>query len=126
MDDAPAPAAPEAVDPDCLFCLIVSGEIPADIVRETDRTIAFRDISPQAPTHVLVVPRRHYRDFAAVVNSDPELAGVIAQEAVAVARAQGLEDGYRIVVNTGAEAGQTVFHVHAHVLGGRSFAWPPG
>jgi histidine triad (HIT) family protein len=126
MDDAPAPAAPEAVDPGCLFCRIVSGEIPAKIVRETDRTIAFRDISPQAPTHLLVVPRRHYRDLAAVVNSDPELAGVIAQEAVAVARAQGLEDGYRIVVNTGAEAGQTVFHVHAHVLGGRSFAWPPG
>jgi histidine triad (HIT) family protein len=112
---------------DCLFCRIVAGQVPAQLVRETDRTLAFRDIAPQAPTHVLVIPREHYRDAAALAAADPELAGLLLEEATAVAVAEGLADlGYRIVLNTGAEAGQTVFHVHAHVLGGRSFTWPPG
>ncbi len=112
---------------DCLFCRIVAGQIPAQVVRETDRTFAFRDVAPQAPTHVLVVPREHYRDAAALAAADPGLAGLLLEEATAVAVGEGLADvGYRIVLNTGAEAGQTVFHVHAHVLGGRPLGWPPG
>jgi histidine triad (HIT) family protein len=127
MDTSAEPSDSGRRDPDCLFCRIVAGEIPGDIVRQNDRAVAFRDISPAAPSHVLVVPRAHYPDLAALVSADPELAGQLASEAVAVAHEEGLDDGgYRIVVNTGAGAGQTVFHVHAHVLGGRAFAWPPG
>lgn len=112
---------------DCLFCRIVAGQVPADVVYATDRTIAFRDIAPQAPTHVLVVPREHYRDAAALAAGDPALAAVLLADAAAVAVQEGLgESGYRLVLNTGAGAGQTVFHVHAHVLGGRPLAWPPG
>jgi histidine triad (HIT) family protein len=112
---------------DCLFCRIVAGQVPADVVYDTDRTLAFRDIAPQAPTHVLVVPREHYRDAAALAAGDPALAAVLLADAAAVAVQEGLgESGYRLVLNTGAGAGQTVFHVHAHVLGGRTLAWPPG
>ena len=112
---------------DCLFCRIVAGEIPADVVRESDRTVAFRDIDPQAPTHVLVVTRDHYPDAAALAAADPGLAAVLLAEATAVAVLEGAATtGYRIVLNTGREGGQTVEHVHAHVLGGRPMTWPPG
>ncbi len=110
---------------DCLFCRIVAGEIPADIVRASNDTLAFRDVAPQAPTHVLVVPREHHRDIAVLAASDPELAGRVMADAVAVAADLGLAD-FRLVLNTGASAGQSVFHVHAHVMGGRDFGWPPG
>ena len=112
---------------DCLFCKIVAGDIPAERVAESDRTIAFRDINPQAPTHVLVIPRDHHPDLAALASSDAGLLAEVALQAHRVAQAEGLGDGgYRVVFNTGPEAGQTVFHVHAHVLGGRRMAWPPG
>ena len=116
-----------ASQPDCLFCKLVAGDIPATVVRETAQTVAFRDINPQAPTHVLVVPREHYPDVAALAATDAELAATVLSEAAAVADAEGVaERGYRIVFNTGAGAGQTVLHVHAHVLGGRGLGWPPG
>jgi histidine triad (HIT) family protein len=112
---------------DCLFCKIVAGDVPADKVAESDRIIAFRDINPQAPTHVLIIPKDHYPDLAALAGSDGALLTEIAVEAGRVADAEGVADnGYRVVFNTGPEAGQTVFHVHAHVLGGRRLEWPPG
>ena len=112
---------------DCLFCKIVAGDIPAERVAESDRTIAFRDINPQAPTHVLVIPKDHHPDLAALASSDAGLLAEVALQAHRVAQAEGLGDGgYRVVFNTGPEAGQTVFHAHAHVLGGRPLSWPPG
>ena len=105
--------------PDCLFCRIVRGEIPATVVAETDRTVAFRDISPQAPTHVLVVPREHHADVAACAQADPALLADVLAAAVDVARTEGLDGGYRLLTNSGADAGQTVHHLHVHVLGGR-------
>lgn len=118
-------------DAPCLFCQIVAGEIPADVVRETDQTIAFRDIAPQAPHHVLVIPRQHHQDIAALSSADPALAGVLLADAAAVAAELDQSTGsaapeFRLVLNTGASAGQSVFHVHAHVLAGRPFNWPPG
>lgn len=113
--------------PDCLFCKIVSGDIPATIVRETATTVAFRDINPQAPTHVLVIPRVHYPDAAALAAAEPRIAADILCEAAHVADDEKItESGYRTVFNTGAGAGQTVFHAHAHVMGGRGLQWPPG
>ncbi|WP_175411157.1 histidine triad nucleotide-binding protein [Streptomyces sp. TRM64462] len=112
---------------DCLFCKIVVGEVPATIVRETDTTVAFRDINPQAPTHVLVIPKAHHRDAAALAAADPVLAADVLREAGEVAAQEKTDTtGYRIIFNTGTGAGQTVFHAHAHVLGGRGFEWPPG
>ncbi|MEV0845847.1 histidine triad nucleotide-binding protein [Streptomyces sp. NPDC049954] len=111
---------------DCLFCKIVAGEVPADIVLDTGTTLAFRDINPQAPTHVLVVPKAHHPNAAALA-ADPQLSADVLSSAGQVARQEGIdESGYRIVLNTGSGAGQTVFHVHAHVLGGRGLQWPPG
>jgi histidine triad (HIT) family protein len=110
---------------DCLFCRIVKKEIPATIVSENDHCVAFRDINPQAPTHVLVIPRQH----VASLNDakDAALIGQMHLLAVKIARAEGLaERGYRVVTNTNADAGQTVFHIHLHLLGGRRFTWPPG
>lgn len=112
-------------DPDCLFCRIVAGSIPADVVRSTDDTVAFRDIDPQAPTHVLVVPREHHRDIATLASDDPALAGRLMADAATVAAELG-HDEFRLVLNTGATAGQSVFHVHAHLLAGRDLRWPPG
>jgi histidine triad (HIT) family protein len=104
---------------DCLFCRIVAGEIPAKVVHETEHTLAFRDIGPKAPTHVLVIPRAHHVDVAALAQADPALAGELLAAAAAVADTEGLLlDGFRIIFNTGAHGGQEVFHVHAHVLGG--------
>ena len=110
---------------DCLFCKIIAVTIPSTIVRETETTLAFRDVNPQAPTHVLVVPKAHHKDAATLASAAPELAADVLREAQAVADAEDL-DSYRIVFNTGAGAGQTVWHAHAHVLGGRSLQWPPG
>lgn len=110
---------------DCLFCKIVEGHIPATIVRETDTTVAFRDINPQAPTHVLVIPKVHYENAAALAAAAPQAAADVLAEAQAVADEDKL-DSYRIVFNTGSGAGQTVWHAHAHVLGGRGLEWPPG
>jgi histidine triad (HIT) family protein len=113
--------------PDCLFCKIASGEIPATRVLETERTLAFRDINPQAPSHVLIIPKRHYRDLADLAAADARLLAEVAVQAHEVALADGIaETGYRVVFNTGSNAGQTVDHAHAHVLGGRPMAWPPG
>ena len=112
---------------DCLFCKIVRGEVPAEIVREGDRTIAFRDINPQAPTHVLVVPRDHHQDVASAAVADSGLIDEIGPEAHEVAVAHDVADsGYRLVFNTGGNGGQTVFHLHGHLLGGRGLNWPPG
>ncbi|HZE66001.1 MAG TPA: histidine triad nucleotide-binding protein [Sporichthyaceae bacterium] len=111
---------------DCLFCRIVAGEVPATIVAETADTIAFRDINPQAPVHVLVIPREHHTDIAALAAADPGLAGRLCADAAAVAKGEGVGGAFRLVFNTGAEVGQSVFHVHCHVLGGRPFTWPPG
>ena len=112
---------------ECLFCAIVAGEIPATKVLETDRILAFRDINPQAPTHVLVIPKAHYPDVAALAAADAALLGEVISAAHQVAAAEGVADtGYRVVFNTGVEAGQTVPHVHGHVLGGRVLTWPPG
>jgi len=112
---------------ECLFCAIVAGEIPATTVLETDRILAFRDINPQAPTHVLVISKTHYPDVAALAAADAALLGEVINAAQQVAASDGVaETGYRVVFNTGAQAGQTVPHVHAHVLGGRSLTWPPG
>ncbi len=116
---------------DCLFCAMVDGKIPADVVHQTDRVLAFRDINPQAPTHVLVIPKDHHPTIGALAEDDPVLLGDVVAAAHAVARQEGLvtdgaEPGYRLVANTGPQAGQTVHHVHLHVLGGRGLGWPPG
>ncbi|MFC4059457.1 histidine triad nucleotide-binding protein [Planomonospora corallina] len=112
---------------DCLFCGIVAGKVPAEIVHETERTLAFRDVNPQAPTHVLVIPKDHHPTAAALAAADDGLADDVIKAAHAVAEQEGVADsGYRLVFNTGPGAGQTVFHVHGHVLGGRGLTWPPG
>lgn len=114
------------VDANCLFCRIVAGEVPATLVRETPDTVAFADINPQAPVHVLVIPRVHHVDVGSLAAADPGLAGRLAADAAEAAQASGVGSAYRLVFNTGAEAGQSVFHVHGHVLGGRPLNWPPG
>lgn len=111
--------------PDCLFCRIVRGEIPAQVLHETDSVIAFRDVTPQAPTHVLVVPKAHHANATELASEDPVALAALITVADQVAQAEGLP-GHRLVFNTGAEAGQTVFHTHLHVLGGRVLTWPPG
>lgn len=110
---------------DCLFCRIVRGDIPATVVASDEHCVAFRDVSPQAPVHVLVVPREHVTSLDAV--TDPQVLGRVMTMAAAIARLEGIvEAGYRTVINTNANGGQTVFHLHAHVLGGRRMTWPPG
>ena len=104
----------------CLFCRIVAGEIPATVVHETERTLAFRDITPKAPVHVLVIPKAHHENIAALTAADPALAAEVLQCAAAVAEAEGVAGtGYRLLFNSGPDSGQEVFHVHGHVLGGR-------
>ena len=112
-------------DPDCLFCRIVAGEIRADVVAQSDTALAFRDLNPQAPTHALVVPRSHHADAAALADAEPGTLAELVRVARDVAGADGLDE-YRLVFNTGAAAGQTVFHTHLHVLAGRAMTWPPG
>ena len=114
-------------DDDCLFCSIVAGDAEAEVVRESERTLAFRDIAPQASTHVLVITREHHPDAATLARLEPEVLAELFAEAGAVAEADGVaESGYRLVFNTGRDALQSVPHVHLHVLGGRAFGWPPG
>lgn len=111
---------------DCLFCKIISGEVPAQVVGESEHALAFRDINPQAPVHVLVIPKIHVPNLGALAEHPVELAAVAA-EVRRVAEAEGVdESGYRVVFNTGSGAGQTVFHAHAHLLGARGLNWPPG
>lgn len=112
---------------ECLFCRIVAGEIPADIVHSDENFIAFRDISPQAPVHVLVIPREHYGTAAQLAAADQGMVGGLLATATSLAEEFGVAaDGYRLVVNTGDQGGQTVPHVHVHVMGGRPMSWPPG
>jgi histidine triad (HIT) family protein len=112
---------------DCLFCKIVADEIPANIIHESPDAIAFRDINPQAPTHVLIVPRRHISTINDLDESDTDAVGQLFLAARNIARQEGFaEDGYRVTMNCNAAAGQTVFHIHLHLLGGRNFTWPPG
>jgi histidine triad (HIT) family protein len=110
----------------CPFCGIAAGDIPATVVHETARTLAFRDLNPVAPTHVLVIPRDHFADVAELSAADPVYLAEVLAAAVDVARQEGLTGGYRLVTNTGDDAGQSVHHLHVHVLGGRSLGWPPG
>jgi len=113
--------------PDCLFCKIVSGEIDADIVYSDDNVLAFRDVKPQAPTHVLVIPRKHVSTINDLEDSDAAVPGRLVIAAKKIARQEGLsEKGYRIAMNCMEGAGQSVFHIHLHLLGGRKFSWPPG
>ena len=112
---------------DCLFCRIIAREIPASIVYEDDRLLAFNDINPQAPTHVLVVPKRHIDSLNALASGDDAIVGEMVRRAAAIATDRGISTGgYRTVFNTNRDAGQTVFHIHLHLLGGRSLGWPPG
>lgn len=112
---------------DCLFCRIASGEIPASIVYQDERLVAFRDINPQAPVHVLLIPRRHIGTLSDLSPADDGIAGEMVRRAAAIAGELGVsERGYRTVFNCNADAGQTVFHIHLHLLGGRKMAWPPG
>ena len=111
---------------DTIFHRIIRREIPADIVYEDEHLLAFRDIAPQAPTHVLVIPRSHHANAADLAVAEPEVSVDLFRSAAAVAEQEGLGAGYRMVFNTGAAAHQTVFHAHVHVLGGRPMGWPPG
>jgi histidine triad (HIT) family protein len=113
-------------DPDCLFCKIVAGEIPSEKVTETDGVLAFRDINPGAPTHVLVIPKNHIASAHEMTRAHAGLLGELFEVIAQVATHEGVGDGYRVVTNIGTKAGQSVFHVHFHVLGGRPLEWPPG
>ena len=114
-----------ALDPNCLFCKIITGDIPADIVFRNENVVAFNDIAPQAPTHILIIPTIHVENAGALAALSPTIMADLFTAAVQIAAERGLA-GYRHVFNTGAEAGQSVFHAHLHLLGGRSLAWPPG
>lgn len=111
---------------ECLFCKIVDGKIPATIVKRDDRALAFRDLNPQAPTHVLVIPNKHIASLDVLEDDDAALVGHLHVVARQIAKDEGLSDGWRTVFNVGKHAGQTVFHIHLHLLGGRAFGWPPG
>lgn len=112
---------------DCLFCRIVSKDIPADVVWESDSVVAFRDINPKAPTHVLIIPKRHIATINDLADGDQHTVGDLLHAAAAIAAEEGIaEDGYRVVMNCNEAAGQSVFHIHLHLLGGRQLAWPPG
>ncbi len=113
--------------PDCLFCKIIAREIPASIVYEDDHLIAFNDINPQGPTHVLVVPKRHIATLNDLSPADDGIVGEMVRRAAAIAGERGISaDGFRTVFNTNRDAGQTVFHIHLHLIGGRGLTWPPG
>jgi histidine triad (HIT) family protein len=112
---------------DCLFCKIIARQIPGSIVYEDDRVLAFNDIRPQAPTHVLVVPKRHVDSLNDLQPGDDQIVGELVRRAAAIAKERGISTGgFRTVFNTNRDAGQTVFHIHLHLLGGRGMAWPPG
>jgi histidine triad (HIT) family protein len=111
---------------DCVFCRIAAGEIPARIVHEDERVVAFHDLAPKAPTHLLVIPRRHIATLAETRDEDAELLGRVVRTAIELAAQEGLDQGFRLVWNNGELAGQSVFHLHLHLLGGRRMEWPPG
>jgi histidine triad (HIT) family protein len=111
---------------DCLFCKIISGEIPAKRVYEDEHTLAFEDINPQAPTHVLIIPKKHVRGLKEAQGEDADLIGRLHLAAAEIGRQRGIEDGYRTVLNVGPKSGQSVFHMHVHLIGGRDMKWPPG
>ena len=111
---------------DCLFCKMIAGEIPTKKVYEDDKTFAFQDINPQAPTHVLIVPKKHIVGLKEASPEDAEIIGYCQLVAAKIARERDIENGYRTVYNVGPNAGQSVFHLHLHLLGGRKLAWPPG
>jgi len=113
-------------DPKCLFCRIIRGEVPAKKVYEDDHVFAFEDIHPQAPTHVLVIPKKHFVGLKEAEADDAEVIGRCHVVAARIARERNIENGYRTVLNVGPGAGQSVFHLHVHLLGGRRLAWPPG
>lgn len=118
---------PAALSPDCLFCKILAGTIPANRVYEDELCIAFPDINPQAPTHLLLVPKQHIASLAQATGTACEpMLGCLLSAAADLARTQKLDKGYRIVINTGGDGGQTVHHLHLHLLGGRHLTWPPG
>src|ERR1700758_2494182 len=114
------------MDPNCLFCKIAAKQIPAKLVHEDEDVFAFEDINPQAPTHILICPKKHFASLEKAAPEDEALLGKIALVAARLARERKLGDGYRTVINTGSGAGQTVFYLHMHLLGGRIFHWPPG
>ena len=111
---------------DCLFCKIANKEIPAEIVRETDQTVAFKDINPAGPTHVLIIPKRHIASAQDLTSSDGDLLGEMFEVMADIASSANLPGGHRIVTNVGPDAGQSVHHLHFHVIGGRTLSWPPG
>lgn len=111
---------------DCLFCKIIAGEIPADKLYEDDDVLAFWDIAPQAPKHFLVIPKKHISGLSMLEDGDENLMGKVVKAGARLAKEQGVGDNFRVVCNTGEQAGQTVFHIHMHVLGGRDMQWPPG
>ena len=112
--------------PDCLFCKIIAGTIPAKKVYEDDRVFAFEDINPGAPTHVLIIPKQHLEGLNKATTRHAELLGYMQLIAAQIGRDRGIEDGYRTVLNVGPRSGQSVFHIHLHILGGRDLKWPPG
>lgn len=114
------------MEPNCLFCKIISGAIPAQKLYEDEFLLAFWDINPAAPKHFLVIPKKHISGPAAASAEDDRLIGMVLRKGAELAKANGIGEGFRLVANNGAEAGQTVFHFHLHVLGGRSLQWPPG
>lgn len=111
---------------DCLFCKIVAGDIPADVVYRDDNVVAFRDINPQAPVHVLVIPTEHHASWSDAASNNPEVLRHVGVATAVIAEEEGLGGGYRVVANTGDDGGQTVHHLHLHLLGGRHLTWPPG
>ena len=112
---------------DCLFCKIITREIPGSIVYEDDRVLAFNDINPQAPTHVLIIPKRHIESLNELEPGDDQIVGELVRRAAAIAKERGIAaGGYRVVFNTNRDAGQSVWHIHLHLLGGRPMKWPPG
>ena len=114
-------------DNSCLFCGIIDGKIPADVIYESDTAVAFRDINPKAPTHVLIIPRKHIATINEIDDEDDEIVGSLYAAARDIAKLEGISDqGYRAVMNCNEAAGQTVFHIHLHLLGGRALGWPPG
>jgi len=114
-------------DTSCIFCKIAAREIPAEILRESDRVVAFRDLNPQAPTHILLIPKEHIASLAEITDDHGAMLADIAQAATHLARTEGIDQtGWRLVSNVGPDAGQAVFHLHFHLLGGRSMQWPPG
>ena len=125
MTPAASPGPLPTSDPDCVFCKILAGQIPATVVAESEHSLAFRDLSPAAPTHVVVIPRRHVVSLVDLAAHSAQEAGDVLRLAGVVAQGAALP-AYRLVANTGAEAGQSVFHAHVHVLGGRDLSWPPG